>query len=82
VAKEVRTIRHLPCSTDLAPTDFLLFPKLKSELAGLSMTQESFQESSNGVIRSILQDDFAAAFRRWMERSKKCVWMGGDYVEK
>jgi hypothetical protein len=62
--------------------DFLLFPKLKSELAVLSMTQESFQESWNGVIRSIPQDDFATAFRKWMEQSKKCFWMDGDYVEK
>jgi hypothetical protein len=67
---------------DFAPMDFFLFPRLKSELAGLSMTQESFQESWNGVIRSIPQDDFAAAFLQWMEQSKKCGWMGGDYVEK
>jgi hypothetical protein len=46
------------------------------------MTQESFQESWNGVIWSIPQDDFAAAFLQWMEQSKKCGWMGGDYVEK
>jgi hypothetical protein len=55
---------------------------VKTELAGLSLKQETFQKSWEGVIRTILKEDFAAAFRRWMERCKKCVRIGGDYVEK
>jgi hypothetical protein len=34
-AKGIKTIRHPPYSLDLAPADFFLFPKVKSELAGL-----------------------------------------------
>jgi hypothetical protein len=62
--------------------DIFLFPRVKSELAGLSMTQESFQKSWEGVVRTIAQDDFTAAFRQWMEQSKKCVRIGSNYVEK
>jgi hypothetical protein len=55
---------------------------VKSELAGLSTTQESFQKSWEGVARTIPKDDFATAFRRWMERSEKCIRIGSNYVEK
>jgi hypothetical protein len=55
---------------------------VKSELAGLSLKQETLQKSWEGVVRTIPKEDFAAAFRRWMERCKKCVQIGGDYVEK
>jgi hypothetical protein len=45
---------------------------MKSKLAGLSLTQESFQKNKEGVVQKILQD----------ECKKKCVWIDGDYVEK
>jgi hypothetical protein len=62
--------------------DFFLLPAVKSELAGLSVTQESLQKSWEGVVWTIPQDDFAATFRQWMELSEKCVQIAGDYVEK
>jgi hypothetical protein len=36
-------LKHLPCSPDLAPSDFCLFPKLKLFLAGqrISSNQEA-----------------------------------------
>ncbi len=43
--KGVKTLRHPPYSPDLAPADFFLFPRVKSELAGLSVNQETFQKS-------------------------------------
>jgi hypothetical protein len=81
-AKGVQTIRHLPYSLDLAPAFFFLFRRVKSELAGLSTAQESFQKSWEGVVRTIPKDYFATAFLRWMERSEKFTRIGGDYVEK
>jgi hypothetical protein len=35
-------------STDIASTDFFLFPRAKSELAGLAFPQESFKTSCRG----------------------------------
>jgi histone-lysine N-methyltransferase SETMAR len=61
-AKGVKTLRHPPYSPDLAPADFFLFPRVKSELAGLSLKQETFQKSWEGVVRTIPKEDFAAAF--------------------
>jgi histone-lysine N-methyltransferase SETMAR len=81
-AKGIKTIPHPPYSPDLAPADFFLFPKLKSELAGISLAQDTFKTTWEGVVRSITKDEFAAAFQRWMERCEKCVRIGGRYVEK
>jgi hypothetical protein len=38
---------------DLAPVGFFLFPTMKSKLAGLSLTQESFQKAWERVVRTI-----------------------------
>ncbi len=82
VAKGVKTIPHPPYSPDLAPADIFLFPRVKSELAGQTLTQESFKTSWEGVVRTIHKDDFAAAFRRWMVRCEKCVRIGSNYNER
>ncbi len=81
-AKGVKTIPHPPYSPDLAPADFFLFPKVKAELAGQTLRQETFKNSWEGVVRTIPKDDIAAAFWWWMERCEKCVRIGGNYVEK
>jgi histone-lysine N-methyltransferase SETMAR len=81
-AKGVKMIPHPPYSPDLAPGDFFLFPRVKSELAGQTLTQESFKNSWEEVVWTIPKDDFAAAFRRWMELCEKCIQIGSNYVEK
>jgi hypothetical protein len=34
------------------------------------------------VTRTIGEDEFATAFRRWYQRSEKIVRIQGEYVEK
>jgi histone-lysine N-methyltransferase SETMAR len=80
--KSIQTLPHPPYSPDLAPADFFLFPTVKRELAGISMTQKEFKNKWEGVIRSISKDDFTRAFQRWLERCEKCVRINGSYVEK
>jgi histone-lysine N-methyltransferase SETMAR len=81
-ARAIRVLPHPPYSPDLAPADFFLFRKVKEELAGLTLTQESLKSAWEGVVRNIAEDEFAVAFRRWFERCEKCIRIGGDYVEK
>jgi histone-lysine N-methyltransferase SETMAR len=81
-ARQVQMIDHPPYSPDLAPADFFLFPKLKMQLAGLTLTQDTFKNTWEGVIRTLSKEDFATAFRRWYERCEKCIEIGGNYVEK
>ena len=51
-----------PYSSDLAPADYFLFPKLKKELAGITMTQEKFKKEWEGVLWGISREEFAKAF--------------------
>ena len=78
----IQLLDHPPYSPDLAPADFFLFPKLKKELAGITMTQEEFKNKWEGVLRTLSKDDFARAFTRWLERCEKCIRINGGYVEK
>jgi len=78
----IQLLEHPPYSPDLAPADFFLFPKLKRELAGITMTQEEFKKKWEGVLRTLSKDDYARAFTRWLERCEKCIRINGDYVEK
>jgi hypothetical protein len=41
-ARDFRLIDHPPYSPDLAPADFFLFPTIKRQLAGKTLTQETF----------------------------------------
>jgi histone-lysine N-methyltransferase SETMAR len=80
--KNIQVLPHPPYSPDLAPADYFLFPTLKRELAGLTMSLDEFKQKWEGVIRTLTKDDFARAFERWLHRCEKCVRIGGGYVEK
>jgi hypothetical protein len=59
VAKSVKMTPHPPYSLDITPMNFFLFPIVKSELSGLSLSQESFETSWVGVLQTIAKDEFA-----------------------
>ena len=60
--KRIKLLSHPPYSFDLAPADYFLFPKLKKELAGITMTQEKFKKEWEGVLWGISREEFAKAF--------------------
>ena len=74
----IKTVRHIPYSPDLAPSDFWLFPKLKG---CRYETIEKIKESVTKVIDTLTQEDFHGAFQKLLERYNKCIADGGDYFE-
>ena len=78
----VEVLRHPPYSPDLAPCDFFLFPKMKNKLAGELMSSETFSKMWFGVAATLTKDDFTAAYQKWLERHRKCIRVGGSYVDK
>ena len=78
----IQMIQHPPYSLDLAPADFFLFPKVKEQLGGITLTQQSFQPTWERVLKSITAAEFATAFLRLYERNEKCIRITGNYVEK
>jgi histone-lysine N-methyltransferase SETMAR len=81
-AKQFPVIEHPSYLPDLAPADFFLFPKVKRELAGLTLTKETLKTKWEGAARTLKAADFATAFRHWYEHYKKCINIAGSYVEK
>jgi hypothetical protein len=43
---------------------FYPWPIVKAELVGLSLSQDSFKMSLEGVVRTVTKDEFAAAIRQ------------------
>jgi histone-lysine N-methyltransferase SETMAR len=81
-ARQFQIIKHQLYSPDLAPADFFLFPSVKRELAGKTLTQETLKKAWEGAVRTLWAADFATAFRRWYESCEKCVNITSRYVEK
>ncbi len=81
-ARDIKLIEHLPYSPDLAPANFFMFPKVKRELAGLTLTRDMFKKEWEGAVQSIAVVNFAESFRCWFKRHEKCVVIGSGYVEK
>ena len=74
----IKTVRHHPYSSDLAPCDFWLFPKLRG---GPYETIEVIEEAVTKVTDTLTQEDFDGAFKKLLERYNKCIVAGGDYFK-
>jgi transposase len=77
--KQVTVLHHPSYSPDLAPADFFLFPKLKSQLKGKRFLDIStIQANVIEQIRSIPKDSFKKSFQSLYERCKSCIDRQGD----
>ena len=74
----LKTVLQPPYSPDLAPCDFWSFPKLRG---CRYETIEEMKEAVTKVIDTLTQEDFHGAFQKFLERYKKCIAVGGDYLE-
>jgi hypothetical protein len=61
---------------------FSYLKKPKWGLAGRSLDQDGIKKAWEGVTRSLIAVAFAAAFRSWLERCKKCDCLGSEFTKK
>jgi hypothetical protein len=62
-------IPHPPYSTDFAPHDFFLFPKMKLKLKGRRFdTIEEIQAESQRVLDTVTEKGFQKAFQKCKRR--------------
>ena len=61
----IKTVPQPPCSPDLAPCDFWLFPKLRG---CRYETIEEMKEAVTKFIERLTQEDFHRAFQKLLER--------------
>ena len=72
-------LSHPPYSPDIAPSDFYLFPKLKSHLRGTPY------RSNEGAIEYLGDQENAFYFegiRKLQQRWAKYISLKGGYIEK
>ena len=74
---------HPPYSPALAPSDFFLFPQMKTPLRGRRFddTDEVIEEVEQWFSTQS-EDFYNGGMRSVKQRWEKCVTLDGDYVEK
>ncbi|GFT29117.1 putative mariner transposase [Trichonephila clavipes] len=71
-----------PCSPDLSPCDFFLFPKLKNHLKGHHFgTLENIQTAVTDQLKVIPISDFHQCYEEWKKRLQRCVASEGSYFD-
>ena len=79
----LNVVPHPPYSPDLAPSEFYLFPHLKKALRG-----RKYQDDNEVIaavqtyFESLPQSFFLTGIEMLIARCKKCIAVGGSYVEK
>ena len=71
----IKTVPHRPNSSDVAPCDFWLFPKLR--VCRYERIEE-IKEALTKVIDTLTQEDFYWSSQKLLERYNKCIAAGGD----
>jgi len=79
---QTSVVPHPPCSPDLTPADFFLFPKLKTTLKGHGFQIiEEIQENAIRELHTITENAFQEAFQQWKKCWEPCIASRGDYFE-
>jgi len=74
---------HPPYSPDLAPSDYYLFPKLKSHLSGQRYSSNNdVMYSLNEFFAEVEKNFFFEGLEMFPKLWNKCIAVKGDYVEK
>ena len=64
----IPSLPHPPCSPDLAPCDFFLFPQLKKTMKGRRFDYiEEIQANMTRQLSAITKTDYQRCFRQWQE---------------
>ena len=79
----LKILPHPAYSPDLAPSDFFLFPALKSDLRGRRfLTDDDVISATESWFSSKAGSFYKEGIRKVKKRWEKCVTLCGSYVEK
>jgi hypothetical protein len=81
-SKQITVLEHLPCSPDLAPDDFLLFPKIKEILKEKNYHDtDDIRSNTTAALKAIPQNHFQNWSEGWTRRWHRCIASKGEYFE-
>ena len=79
---KVTVLDHPPYSSDLAPADYFLFRKVKSNSKGrLFDSISDIQKAVTSTLNTTAKDDFYKGIQKLYDRANLCVQLEGMYVE-
>ena len=79
---ETKVIVRPPYSTDLAPCDCFLFPKLKYPLRGTRHeSSEAIKRNSLKELKAIPAEAYKKCMENWINRWHACIGSKGAYFE-
>jgi len=80
--KQITVLEHPAYSPDLAPSDFILFPKIKEILKGRHFDDiDDIRSNTTTALKAIPQNHFQNCFERWTTRWHRCIASQGEYYE-
>jgi transposase len=80
--KNITVLEHPPYSPDLAPSDFYLFPKIKSVLIGTHFVSvEDVKEKMAEILNTLTKRELRNCFEHWQHHMQLCVSSEGNYFE-
>lgn len=71
-----------PYSPDLSPSDFFLFPKIKTMLKGRRFEDEDSKRNVTKELFPLHANEFKKCFQQFYDWAQKCVTLKGDYFEE
>jgi len=80
--KQITVLEHPANSLDLAPSDFILFPKIKEILKGRHFDDlDDIRSNTMAALKVIPQNQFQNCFGWWTRRWHWCIASQGEYFE-
>jgi hypothetical protein len=80
--KQITVLEFPECSSDLAPSDFSMFPKIKEILKGRHFNDiDDIRSNITVALKAILQNHFQNCFEVWTRRWHWCIDSQGEYFE-
>ena len=71
-----------PYSPDLSSCDFVLLPRLESQMKGRHFgTLDNIQKSVTNELKGIPAEAFQHCYEKWKQRIRRCVAVQGNYFE-
>jgi hypothetical protein len=69
-------------SPDLSPSDYFLFPKLKTKLKGLHFVDVAeIQGAITDELKKVQQEEFSVALQKLYNCAKPCIYANEAYFE-
>ena len=79
---KITTMDHPAYSSDLAPCDFYLFPKVKNIMRGEHFVDvDTIKRETTKLLKELTKEDTQHCFQEWEKRWTKCILSGGEYLE-